>query len=68
MQPAACHVVQRDSSAIKFHIIEIAFILATFNWLKSLSDDVYCDWVRHFEVQFLLSVWQHVKLSEYIRP
>ena len=29
-----CHVVQRDSSAIKFHRVEIAFILASIYWLN----------------------------------
>ena len=31
-----CHVVRRDSSAIKFDRVEIAFILALFYWLKQL--------------------------------
>ena len=29
-----CHVVRRDSSAIKFDRVEIAFILALFYWLN----------------------------------
>ena len=29
-----CHVVPRDSSAIKFDRVDIAFILALLNWLK----------------------------------
>ena len=31
-----CPVVRRDSSATKFHRVEIAFILALFYWLKPL--------------------------------
>ena len=31
---ATCHVVWRDSSAIKFDRVEIAFILAIFYWLN----------------------------------
>ena len=33
-----CHVVRKDSSAIKFDRVEIAFILALFYWLESLTD------------------------------
>ena len=29
-----CHVVRRDSSAIKFDIVYIAFIFALFYWLN----------------------------------
>ena len=29
-----CHVVQRDSSAIKFDRVEIAFMLALFYWVN----------------------------------
>ena len=28
-----CHLVQRDSSAVKFDRVETAFILALFDWL-----------------------------------
>ena len=34
-----CHVVQRDSPAIKFDRVEIAFVLAFFYWLKPLTDE-----------------------------
>ena len=33
MQHVVYHVVQRDSSAIKFDRVDIAFILALFYWL-----------------------------------
>ena len=39
MQRVVCHVVGRDSSAVKFDRVEIAFILALFYWLKPLTDD-----------------------------
>ena len=39
VQPAACHLARRDSSAIKFVGVEIAFILALFYWLKPLTDE-----------------------------
>ena len=34
VQHVACHVVRMDSSAIKFDRVEIAFNLASFDWLK----------------------------------
>ena len=34
-----CHLVRRDSSAIKFDRVEITFILALFYWLKLLTDE-----------------------------
>ena len=37
MQHVACHVVRRDSSAIKFDRVDIALILDLFNW--PLSDE-----------------------------
>ena len=39
VQPAVCHLVRRDSSAVKFDRVEIAFILALFYWLKPLTDE-----------------------------
>ena len=39
MQPAVCHLVWRDSSAIKFDRVEIAFILALFYWLEPLTNE-----------------------------
>ena len=39
VQPAVCHLVQRDSSAIKFDRAEVAFMLALFYWLKPLTDE-----------------------------
>ena len=33
-----CHLVRRDSSAVEFDRVEIAFILALFYWLKRLTD------------------------------
>ena len=39
MQHVVCHVVRRDSSAIKFVRVEIAFILVLFYWLKPLTDE-----------------------------
>ena len=38
VQHAVYHVVRRDSSAITFDRIKIAFILALFHWLKSVTD------------------------------
>ena len=34
-----CHVVRRDSSAVKFDRVEISLILTLFYWLKPLSDE-----------------------------
>ena len=34
-----CHVARRDSKIIKFDRAEIAFIFASFYWLKSLTDE-----------------------------
>ena len=34
-----CHLVWRDSSAMKFDRNEIAFILALFYWMKPLTDE-----------------------------
>ena len=34
-----CHVVQMDSSAIKFDRVEIAFILALFLFAEPLTDE-----------------------------
>ena len=42
MQHAVCHEVQRDSSAIKTDIIEIAFIFDLFNWLQPKTDEAIC--------------------------
>ena len=39
MQHVTCHVVGRDSSAIKFGRVEISFILASFYWLKPLAGE-----------------------------
>ena len=39
MQHAVCHVVGRDSSAVKFDEAEIAFTLAVFYWLKPLTNE-----------------------------
>ena len=39
VQRVVCHLVRRDSSAIKFHRVEITFILASFYWLKPLSNE-----------------------------
>ena len=39
VQPAVYHLVRRDSSAIKFDRVEIAFNLTLFYWLKSLTDE-----------------------------
>ena len=39
MQHVMCHVVRKDSPAIKFDIVEITFILALFYWLKPLSSN-----------------------------
>ena len=39
MQRVVCHLVRRDSSAIKFDRVEIAFILALLYWLKPLTDE-----------------------------
>ena len=34
------HLVRRDSSAIKFHRAEIAFVLALIYWLEPLTNEV----------------------------
>ena len=39
MQRVLCHLVQRDSSAVKFDRVEIAFILALFYWLEPLTNE-----------------------------
>ena len=39
MQHVVCHLVLRDSSAIKFDTVEIAFILALLYGLKPVFDD-----------------------------
>ena len=39
VQHAVCHVVQRDSSAIKFDRAEIAIFSALSYWLKPLTDE-----------------------------
>ena len=38
VQRVVCHLVWRDSSAIKFDRVEITFILALLHWLKPLTD------------------------------
>ena len=38
VQHAECHIVPRDSLAVMFDRVEIAFILTSFHWLKSLTD------------------------------
>ena len=35
-----CHLTRRDSSAIKFDIVEIAFIWALFYWLNHKTNEV----------------------------
>ena len=39
VQPAVSHLERRDSSAIKFDRVEMAFISALFYWLKRLTDE-----------------------------
>ena len=39
VQRVVCHLVRRDSSAIKFDRVEIAFILTLLYWLKPLTDE-----------------------------
>ena len=63
VQPAVCHLVRRDSSAIKFDRVEIAIILALFYWLKPLTDEGNCDRVR----QPSESEWHHAQLSQQTR-
>ena len=38
MLHVVCHVVRRDSLAIKFNRAEITFILAYFSWLKPTKE------------------------------
>ena len=38
-QHVVCHVVGRDSSAIKFDRVVIAFVIVLFLWLKPLTDE-----------------------------
>ena len=37
VQHVVCHAVRRDSSAIKFDRVEIAFVLTLSYWLKLLT-------------------------------
>ena len=39
VQLAVWHMVRLDSSAIKFDIVEIMFILTLFYWVKPLTDE-----------------------------
>ena len=39
VQHVVCHMVWRDSSAKKFDKVEIAYILASFYWLKQLTNE-----------------------------
>ena len=39
MQGVVCHLIRRDSSAIKFDRVEIAFILDLLHWQKPLTDE-----------------------------
>ena len=39
MEHAVCHVVRRDSSAVKFDSVEIAFLKLYLYGLKLLSDE-----------------------------
>ena len=39
VQRVVCHLVRRDSSAIKFDRVEIVIILALLYWLKPLTDE-----------------------------
>ena len=39
VQRGVYHLVRRDSSAIKFDRVEIAFILTLIYWLKPLTDE-----------------------------
>ena len=48
----AYHVARRDSSAVKFDRVEIAFNLALFYWLKRLADGT-CNRVPIFFFLFL---------------
>ena len=52
VQHVVYHVLRRDSSAIKFDRVEIAFILAMFHWLKPQTD----------------KGWQQARLSRQICP
>ena len=39
VQRDVCHLVRRDSSAVKFDRVEIVFILALRYWLRPLTDE-----------------------------
>ena len=39
MQHVVCHVARRDSSAIKFDRVQVAYIFALFHWMKRLTDE-----------------------------
>ena len=41
MQPAVCHLVQRDSSAFKFDRVEIAYYLSFILLAELLTDEGY---------------------------
>ena len=73
---ATCHVVRRDSSAIKFERIEIVFILDLFYCLNHYTDEGGEEtgvpkenpWQQALEVQTAesFSVWPHMKLLKQI--
>ena len=39
VQHSTGHMVQRNSSAVKFDRVEIVVVLALFHWLKPLRDE-----------------------------
>ena len=42
MEHVVCNVVRRDSSAIKFDRVYIAFSLALFHWLEASQTSLDC--------------------------
>ena len=68
-----CHLVRRDSSAIKFDRVEIAFIWALFYWLKALLTMCF-SWISaacsanywlHLNVKMLLYCTRYKSLPEW---
>ena len=69
MQPAVCHLIWRDSSAIKFDKVQIIFILSSSYWLEPLTD--FCVCARFFNptievVTFCLHRW--LMLAVFVLP
>ena len=63
VQHVVCHVVRRNSSAIKFDRVEIAFISALFYWLKPLTDEGL-----QLPCMLVLAIQGRTRLGSWIKP